>query len=252
MKETINLEKKHILVTGASSGIGQEMAIRLSSLGAKISMTARREERLKCVFEMLEGEDHHYFPGDLADLSTLPGLVKAVTEAGGMLDGFVHCAGVTVNRPLKMFNYAEEHKVMLVNFYSFLEISRLISRRGFFNHGMSIVAISSISSVLCRPAQITYSASKAALNAAVKCMALELSDKGIRVNAILPAMIKTEMYEEHKKRYNRDDGFFKKGGAMGAGDPVDVANMAAFLLSDMAKFVTRDEIELTGGYYGQL
>ena len=86
----------------------------------------------------------------------------------------------------------------------------------------------------------------------MKCMALELSDKGIRVNAILPAMIRTDMYEEHKKRYGRDDDFFKKGGAMGAGEPIDVANMVAFLLSDMAKFVTRDEIELTGGYYGQL
>ncbi|MDY2984831.1 MAG: SDR family oxidoreductase [Synergistes jonesii] len=252
MDKLIDLEGKHILITGASSGIGRETTLHLSRLGAKVSVVARRENELKNLCETLSGEGHRYFRFDLTDISGIPPLVKDIVAGGGPLDGFVHCAGITVNRPLKMFSFADEHKVMLVNYYSFVEISKIISRRGNFNRGMSIVAISSISSVLCRQGQLTYSSSKAALNAAVKCMALELSEKGIRVNAILPAMIKTAMYEEHKERYDRDDDFFKKGGAMGAGEPLDVANMVAFLLSDMARFVTRDEIELTGGYYGQL
>lgn len=252
MDKLIDLVNKHVLITGASSGIGRETAIHLGRLGASISVVARREKELSSLCAVLPGRGHKYFPYDLIDINGIPGLIKNIVAENGPIDGFVHCAGVTVNRPLKMFNFEEEHKVMLVNYYSFIEISKMVSKKGNFNRGMSIVAISSISSVLCRQGQLTYSSSKAALNAAVKCMALELSEKGIRVNAILPAMIKTAMYEEHKERYDRDDDFFKKGGAMGAGEPLDVANMVAFLLSDMAKFVTRDEIELTGGYYGQL
>lgn len=252
MEELIDLKGKHILITGASSGIGRATALRLGSLGAKLSLVARRENELKTVCSALPGEGHKYYQYDLTNIDGIAALVHSIVDENGMAGGFVHCAGITVNRPLKMFSFAEEHKVMLVNYYSFIELSKQLSKRGNFAKGMSIVAISSISSVLCRQGQLSYSSSKAALNAAVKCMALELSDKGIRVNSILPAMIRTEMYEEHKKRYGRDDDFFKKGGAMGVGEPIDVANMAAFLLSDMAKFVTRDEIELTGGYYGQL
>lgn len=252
MLNLIDLHNKHVLVTGASSGIGKEVSIQLSRLGANVSMVARSYDKLNDVITQLEGSGHHFYPFDLCQIDGISGLMLEVVKNGGALDGFVHCAGITVNRPLRMFRYEEEHRVMLTNFYSFLEISKNITKKNYFNAGLSIVAISSISSTLCRASQITYSASKAALNAAVKCMALELSSKKVRVNAILPAMIKTQMYEEHKSRYNRDDDFFKKGGAIGAGEPTDVANLIAFLLSDASKFITRDEIELTGGYYGQL
>lgn len=252
MLNPMDLTGKVVLVTGGSSGIGREICILCSRLGARIAMVARREEQLLETLRLMEGSGHTYYSFDLSDIDETEALVSGLAEENGRFDGFVHCAGVSLSRPVKMLDHANLHNVMKINFYSFIELVRAISKKKNFNPGLSIIGISSMASVICKPGQTAYSASKAAMNAAIKCMALELSSKEIRINSILPGMIATEMWELHKATYNRDESYYRTGGALGVGVPADVANMAAFLLSDASKFITRDEIHVAGGYHGQV
>ena len=252
MINPMDLTGKFVMVTGASSGIGRETAIQCSKLGAKVVVVARREKELRETIDLMNGKGHNYYTFDLSNVGGIEDLVSKIVKENGPFDGFVHSAGISSNRPIQMFKYDKVHDVMIVNFYSFLELVRVISKKNNFNPGLSIVGISSIASIACKPSQTVYSASKAAMNAAIKCLALELSSKKIRINALIPSMISTNMWKHYKAAYNRDENFYKTGGSLGVGEPVDVALMAAYLLSDAAKFITRDEIQITGGYHGQV
>lgn len=253
MINPMDLTGKLILVTGASSGIGRETAVQCSKLGAKVVLIARREKDLKETLNLMDGSEHKYYPFDLSDVEGIENIISILVNENGPFDGLVHCAGIISTRPIQMLRYKNVHEVMLVNFYSFLELVRGISKKKKnFKPGLSIVGISSIASITCKPAQTSYSASKAAMNAAIKCLALELSSKKIRINALVPSMIATKVWEDYKAKYNRDENYYKSGGSLGIGEPIDVALMAAYLLSDSAKFITRDEIQITGGYHGQV
>jgi NAD(P)-dependent dehydrogenase (short-subunit alcohol dehydrogenase family) len=248
----MDLTGKFVMVTGASSGIGRETAIQCSKLGAKVVIVARREKELGETIDLMDGKGHSYYTFDLSNVGGIEDLVSKIVKENGPFDGFVHSAGISVKRPVMMLKYKDLHEAMLINFYSFFELVRVISKKNNFNPGFSIVGISSIASITCKPGQAGYSASKAAMNAAMKCMALELSSKNIRINTILPGMISTDMWQRYKTLHNRDERHYKTGGALGVGQPEDVAYMAAYLLSGAAKFITRDEIQITGGYHGQV
>ena len=252
MINPMDLSGKKILVTGASSGIGKETALHAARLGASVIMIARGEDLLQETLNQMEAGDHRYYPADLSQIDQIEELTARIRVDNGPFDGFVHCAGITENRPIKMFKYENVHRLMLINFYSYIELIRCITKRGAYNEGMSIVGISSIAAVTCKAAQTIYAASKAAMNTATKCLAMELSSKNIRLNTIVPAMIETDMSKKYMERYNRTNDFFKADGGMGVGEPIDVANMAVYLLSGAAKFITRSEIEITGGYHGQV
>lgn len=247
MYNPMDLTGKFILVTGASSGIGRETAIYISRLGARVALVARREDELAKTLGTLEGNGHRYYPFDLTHIDDIEALVKLMRTENGLFDGMVYSAGVGTTRPLQMFKYENVHQVMLINFYPFVELARVLSKRGNFNQGMSVVGISSMASVGGASALTAYAASKAAMDAAMRCMALELAPKGIRVNTILPAWIATDMYREYQDNSGRDDNSFKTNENMGVGKPQDIAAMAAYLLSDTAKFVTRSGFQITGG-----
>lgn len=247
MINPMDLTGKKIFLTGASSGIGKETAIYLSQLGAKVIIAARRERALQETIGMMEGCGHAYYVIDLSDISSIETKMNEIIFQNGAFDGFVHCAGVGDNRPLQQLKYENAHKIMLVSYYAFLELIRVMTKRGHYNQGFSIVGISSIATKTCRPSQTAYSAAKAAMDAMMKCLALELSPKGIRLNNVAPAMIATEMYETFKRKYNYDDAHMKREGRMGVGEPMDVANAIAFLLSDASKFITRSCVEISGG-----
>ena len=102
MINPMDLTGKHVVITGASAGIGRATAIQASKLGARISLIARNEERLKETLDMLDGEGHRYFAFDLNNVDGIESLVKNVVLQGGALDGFVHCAGIGPNRPIKL------------------------------------------------------------------------------------------------------------------------------------------------------
>lgn len=249
MVNVIDLTGKQILITGASSGMGKETAILCSKLGAKVVMVARNEEKLKSVLESLEGEGHKYFPFDLGNVDEIEAFMKEVISVTGPMDGFVHSAGVGSTRPLKLLKPQALREVMDVNFYSFIEIIRCLTKRNCFNEGMSIVGISSISSKQGNQTKTAYCASKGAMDASVRCLAKELSDKKIRVNTVNPALINTEIYQQflNNSGDSEDAKNIMARQYLGLGESIDVANMIAFLLSSAAKFITGSSVDIDGG-----
>lgn len=249
MYNLIDLSNKHILITGASSGIGKETAILVSKLGARVSLVGRSKQTLENVFSQLDGTGHNLFEFDFTNLNEIEFLIKSVVENSGIIDGFVHSAGIEMTRPLKMLKVNLYKDVFDINTISALEITRLISKNNIINNGASIIFISSIVGILGQAGKTAYSASKGALIAASKCLSLELASKGIRVNTILPALVETEMSSKILESLSEESKYnILKMHPLGFGKAIDVANSAAFLLSPASKWITGVEFIVDGGY----
>lgn len=250
MINPMDLSGKNILVTGASSGIGKGIAIFLSKVGANIIMAARNEEKLKETYNELEPGNHSYYLIDLNNLEEIESMIDSVCSDGRKLNGIVHSAGISRTIPVQYLKLDDLKSIMSVNFYSFLELVKHFSKRKYNDNGGSIVAISSISSKVGARGLTAYSASKGALDSAIRSMALELAAKNIRINSIAPGMIRTKIYDGLLELVNSKDfeTNLKKRQIMGLGTPEDVAGAAAFLLSDASRFVTGTAIIVDGGY----
>ncbi len=249
MKDLVDLSNKTVLVCGASSGIGRQTAITLSELGARVVLVARREDKLAETLGMLCGEGHLYRVFDLSNTDEIEGFIKQLANDVGALDGVVYCAGISATRPLKMLKPAALKEVMNINFEAFVETVRCSAKKRAFNEGMSIVGISSISSTVGSLGKTAYCASKAAMDAAVRCMAKELAPSKIRVNTVCPGIIETELFEQFKSNAgdSRDAQIKLERQYLGVGQPGDVASTVAFLLSDASRMITGASIGVDGG-----
>ena len=245
----MDLSGKRILVTGASSGIGKEVSTLINELGAAVIMVARNEERLKGVMSRLGGDGNNYYPYDLRNISGIETLMNDIVAENGVLSGLVHCAGISTMRPLQNTTYEFFHDMLLINLYSFIELVRTYAKKK-NNKGGSVVAISSVMSNVAEKARTAYCASKAAVDGAMRGMASELVAKSIRINSVAASFIKTDMLEEYSKTAG-DDAIGRHlldRQAMGLGEPADIANAVAYLLSDAAKFITGSCMVVDGGY----
>jgi NAD(P)-dependent dehydrogenase (short-subunit alcohol dehydrogenase family) len=239
-----SLEGKTILITGASSGIGRTIAIECSKMGATVVITGRNEERLKETFSSLVGQNNFVIIGDITLHQT------KIIESLPVLDGLVNAAGIIAIQPFQFISEEELKKIFEVNFFSPILLIKQIIKKKLLNKNSSIVFISSLAgNVIVSKGNAVYGASKSALMAIAKTMALELASKKIRVNSILPGMVKTEMMkrflqsltseqlEEDEKKY-----------PFGYGTPEDVAFAAVYLLSDASKWTTGSSLILDGGF----
>jgi len=242
----IDLSNKTFIVTGAGSGIGQETARVLSIQGAKVVMLDLNQAGLDETLALMEGTGHLCKACDLTDFEALPTLVKDIMEQCGTIDGLVHCAGISSRKPLNVLKAEGFSKVMDVNFYSFVELVRLATKKKYFNDGGSIVVMSSISSIRGYKAKSEYCVSKAAVDAFVRCMALELADRKIRVNSVRPAEVLTPLALKARET-NAAVGASDFNAPLGPSDPYEVANTIAFLLSDATKTITGTSILIDGG-----
>ena len=240
---------KAILVTGASSGIGQAVSVHLSKLGFKIMLLARREFKLKEIYSTLGGDGHQYISFDLTQLEKIEEVLKFTVEKMGPLSGMVHCAGIAPMRPLNLLKPQHLHEVMVTNFYSYIELVRCFTKKGNFKSPASIVAISSISSLKGSKSKIAYSSSKAAMDAATRCMAKELAPKKIRINTILPAWVQTSLVKEYRENWEDSDYYKKSLEEQFLGNiwPNDIAKIVAFLLSDDSSIMTGISFPADGG-----
>lgn len=242
----IDLSNKTIIVTGAGSGIGQETAKVLIAQGARVVMLDMNQEGLDETLAMMQGSGHLCKACDLTDFEALPALVKDIMEQCGSIDGLVHCAGISSRKPLNVLKADGFSKVMDVNLYSFVELVRLATKKKYFNDGGSIVVMSSISSIRGYKAKSEYCVSKAAVDAFVRCMALELADRKIRVNSVMPAEVLTPLALKARET-NAAVGASDFNAPLGPSDPYEVANTIAFLLSDATKTITGTSILIDGG-----
>ena len=244
MNMIINLTNKTFVVTGAGSGIGRETTKVLSEQGAKVVMFDLNQEGLDETKALLTGEGHIIRTVDLTSFENLPELVKGIIAETGAVDGIVHCAGISSRKPLNVLRPEGFSKVMDVNFYSFEELTRLFTKKGNMNDGGSIVVMSSISSIRGYKAKTEYCVSKAAVDAFVRCMALELAPK--RINSVMAAEVLTPLALKARET-NAMVGAADFVAPLGPSEPYEVANTITFLLSDATKTITGTSILIDGG-----
>jgi len=239
-----SLEGKTILVTGASSGIGRTIAFECSKMGATIVITGRNEKRLKETFSSLLGQNNLMFIADITMHQT------ELIESLPTLDGLVNSAGIIGIQPFNFILEEEIKKMFEVNFFSPVLLTKQIFNKKLLKKNSSIVFISSLAgNVIVSKGNAAYSASKSALTSIAKTMALELASKKIRVNSILPGMVKTEMMESFLQSLTSEQlEADEKKYPLGYGSPEDVALAAIYLLSDASKWVTGSSLIMDGGY----
>ena len=228
-------DEQRFLVTGASSGIGRGIARLLNELGATVIGIGRDAARLE---ELREGAGHpermHCEAADLAaDIAGLPDYIKALREQYGKFSGLVCAAGITLNQPLQLKDYAESRWLFDIDYFVPMLMARGFGdRRNTIGRGTSMVFISSAAAVASPRALSDYAGAKAALCASVRSIAKELAPHGVRANCILPSDIETPM------TLADPEILASKAYPMGVGKVADVANLAAFLLSDRAGWIT--------------
>lgn len=239
----IDLTAKKILITGASSGIGRATAVLCDKLGAEIILTGRNKEELVATQGMLA------HPGNIfiADLSTEDGINELVAQLPA-IDGMVHCAGIVKPLPVKYIRQKNIEEIFRINFNSAVLLSTGLIQSKKVNPAASFVYISSISSEFPYTGSALYSASKAALEAFVRSFALENSTKKIRANILSPGLVKTGIWKQVSESLSAEElQHAENQYPLGIGEPEDIANAAAFLLSDASRWITGTTIKMDGG-----
>ena len=237
------LEGKVIFVTGASSGIGRQIAINCSRMGATIILNGRNEERLQEVLKELENDNHQIAEGDITQKADISNIIDNLPK----LDGIVHCAGIDHRKPAKFMEEEDVNRVMGTNFAAPILLQSELLRQKKVKAGASIIFMSSMAANSPSMGHGLYSASKGALISYADCLALELAPRKIRVNCICPGMVWTKLIlqdEVTEEELKKDEETYP---LKRYGTPDDIANLAIYLLSDAASWVTSSHISITGG-----
>ena len=241
-----SLNGKRILVTGASSGIGRATAIECAKARAAVIINGRDKERLASTFSCLEGVEasHLMISGDLTDSAT----IDAICNESDSLDGAVLCAGKVQNVPFPFITREKIDDIFEVNFYSQVELMRMLFKRKILKKGASLVVIASIGGIYRYGyGNAIYGASKSALNSMVKYAAREFASKRIRVNSICPGMVDTPLIAEDAitaEQHAKNMAEYPLGRY---GKPEEIAYGTIYLLSDAASWVTGQQLVIDGG-----
>jgi NAD(P)-dependent dehydrogenase (short-subunit alcohol dehydrogenase family) len=244
------MDKKAILITGVTGAVGGAIAKKLDSLGATLILTGRDTEKVKIFIDKdLSHSNHIVLKLDLEDLDSISKSINDLLFHDIKIDGFVHASGIGEVRPLKMTTPKFIDKVMNINFTSFIEIIRCIVSPKFKNEKLSIVGISAIGAFQGYSTKTAYCASKAAMNAAVRCLAIELGDKGIRVNTVAPGATQSKMMDDILNLPGGEQTLnkIKERQFLGICSPEDIADAILFLLSDSSKMITGTSLAVDGG-----
>lgn len=252
MVNPLALTGRVFIVTGASSGIGLATAILLSQLGAKIVLAARSAERLAAARAQLEGTDHEVESIDFAAPGDTAGWVKAISRKTGPLSGIIHCAGTQLIRPVRLLTEADLEAMMKINVTSAVMLAKGLRTKDTHVMGASMVFVSSVMGLVGAAGRASYCASKSALNALTKSLALELAADGVRVNCIAPGFVRTSMLDQAQSMVGAEQmAAIEKAHPLGFGEPRDVANAVAFLVADTGRWITGTTLVVDGGYTAQ-
>jgi len=245
--EQLNCSKK-ILVTGATSGIGYGVCEALLSTGIKVLAFGRNKQPIEHL-EGRFGELIHFVSADLSVTKNIEPHIKSFHERYGKLDGMVHCAGLEETVPLSLLSNNRVKEMFDINVFSGIELLRICSKKTISNDQASFIFISSVMGALGQAGKIGYCASKAAVLGMVKSAALELSKRKIRVNAILPGIVKTPMTEKLFAGLSEINvKQIIEMHPLGIGEIGDIVPLVMFLLSMEAKWITGQSLVVDGGY----
>lgn len=239
-----SLEGKTILVTGASSGIGRAAAIECSKMGAKVIITARNEERLSSTLNVLDGDGHQMIICDLSHEEFIDEMVSELPEIQGLISN----AGYTKIMPVQFISSDDINNIFQLNTVAPMLLLQKLLKKKKIKKGASVVFTSSMAGQgCCSVGNSMYTASKGAISAFIRCVALELAPKNIRVNAVCPAMVDTGILDSGTVSQNQLEADIKNYPLGRYGKPVDIALAMIYLLSDASSWITGDNIVIDGG-----
>lgn len=247
MYNPFSLQGKKILVTGASSGIGQGVAIACSKMGATVVLNGRNQERLQDTFSQMDGTGHVIIPSDLSEQEGIDDLVTKCPS----INGVVHCAGIPRICPLKHMKRSVLNEIINTNEVAPILLTAGLLKKGKLQKGSSIVFVASVAGVFTSGCigDTNYSATKGSLSGFTMTAARELGGQEMRVNTICPATVETPILKQALTLATEED--IKKQLADYAlkrfGKPEDIANAAIYLLSDASSWVTGINLAVDGG-----
>jgi len=235
---------KRFLVTGASSGLGKACAEALAREGGELVLPGRRERELLEMFPA----PHSVVAGDLRGEDFHKRLAAGLKQTAASLHGVVLAAGVQEIRPLMMESAASLAKTWEVNVFGSLGLLAQLLKLRLIEKGGSIVLFSSAAVMAGGAGLVGYAASKGAIEAATRSLAVELASQRIRVNAVAPGVVRTPMSESYMKRLNAQQvAGLEQDHPLGFGAPEDVAGAVRFLLSGAARWITGSVLSIDGG-----
>jgi NAD(P)-dependent dehydrogenase (short-subunit alcohol dehydrogenase family) len=239
---------KVVVVTGASSGIGSEIARELARRGASVVLVARRQDKLTRLSEEIAGEGGQALamPCDVTDDQSVNAMAKAVREAFGQVHLLVNNAGRELMTPLAVTKPAAARELLDVNVVAMAEVTRCFLR--LLKRDAAVVNMASVGGLRGAAGLSLYCASKGAVISFTRSLARELATQAIRVNAVAPGMVKTEMAERMLQKLKPDQiAELEASHPLGFGTPKDVAAAVAFLGSDEASWITGHTLVVDGG-----
>jgi len=243
------LKNKVAIVTGTNRGIGLEVARTFVANGAQVLAGMRKYDYSainKITASIIEGSGGVTdFLIDLADDVSIKNALRAIHNSTNKVDILVNNAGIASGGLFQMTSIAELRRLFEVNFFGQILFTQGISRIMARNKSGSIINITSSAASIPEIGTLAYGSSKAAFSRATESMAKELGDNGIRVNAIAPGLIETDMYEQMSPEGR--DRLISRAAIKRAGKPEDVANIALFLASDLSQFMTGQVLSVDGG-----
>lgn len=246
MVDPFSLCDRTILVTGASSGIGAAVSHEAAKFGATIVATGRNKERLENVKSSLSGNNHSII---IADLSTEIGVDELVSKCP-VIDGLVCNAGITKTLPVQFITSEIMESIFSINTFAPILLFKKLLKSKKISSGASVVFTSSmtgVSSVMV--GNSLYSASKGAVSAFVRNAALELAGRKIRVNAVCPGMVDTDILENNSMISKTQLDADMKNYPLGRyGKPEDIAYAIVYLLSSASSWMTGNNLLIDGGY----
>jgi 3-oxoacyl-[acyl-carrier protein] reductase len=235
-----------VLVTGSSRGIGAATARLLAEKGFRVAVTyGRSRDQAESVLKSLVGDGHTLVPFNVADEEAINEGFQAVIKEFGGLSGLVNNAGITRDQLLLRMKTQEFDEVIRTNLKGTFLCTKLAVKVMMKARKGSIVNITSVIGQVGGAGQANYSASKAGIEGLTKSVAQEVGSRGVRLNCVAPGFIETDMTEglpdETKNQY------ISRVPLQSMGEPIDVAQAVAFLLSDESKYITGQTISVNGG-----
>jgi NAD(P)-dependent dehydrogenase (short-subunit alcohol dehydrogenase family) len=236
-----SLHGKQVLVTGASSGIGQAAALLCARMGARVVVCGRDEQRLATVLASLPGDGHRSVSGDLTDAGARQALVEAVP----VLDGCVFSAGAAALAPIRMVSQRHLDAMFAVNYDAPVLLTQALLAKKKVAPGASLVYVTAIAEHVTPNATGIYSGAKAALTATVRTIALEHAKQGIRANCVSPGYVDTPMLHGLQSVISMQDKIELT--PLGTIEAADVAAGIAYLLAPASRWVSRTSLTIDGG-----